>query len=144
MSNDIKNLPFLKLAIVWVLFIPVAIINGAVRNFVYAPYTGELFAHQISTVIAIIVFISLAFLILAREFISLNRKMLLVSGSVWVFSTILFEFGFGHFIMGHPWSRLLMDYDFTKGRVWGLFLLAMFFSPFIINKLARKKEYGKN
>ena len=37
--------------------------------------------------------------------------------------TVAFEFGFGHFVAGHSWQRLLGDYNLLEGRVWLLFLL---------------------
>ena len=35
---------------------------------------------------------------------------------------MLFELGFGHWVAGHPWSRLLADYDLLAGRIWVLVL----------------------
>jgi hypothetical protein len=31
-----------------------------------------------------------------------------------------FEFLVGHYVMGHPWSRLLHDYNILAGRLWGV------------------------
>jgi hypothetical protein len=50
---------------------------------------------------------------------------------MWLAMTITFEFGFGHFVAGDPWSRLLHDYNILEGRVWGLFLLWVTVSPYV-------------
>jgi hypothetical protein len=50
-------------------------------------------------------------------------------GGIWLLLTILFEFGFGHFIMGHPWEKLFFDYNIFAGRVWLLFILWTAVSP---------------
>lgn len=36
-------------------------------------------------------------------------------GLMWLAMTVVFEFGFGHFIVGNPWSRLLHDYNVLYG-----------------------------
>ncbi|MDP2365724.1 MAG: hypothetical protein Q8M94_18395, partial [Ignavibacteria bacterium] len=52
-------------------------------------------------------------------------------GIVWLFLTILFEFGFGHYVMGNSWQKLLHDYNLAEGRVWSLFLVWLVIAPFI-------------
>ena len=47
----------------------------------------------------------------------------LAIGCIWLMLTPSFEFLFGHYVMGHPWSRLLYDYDLFAGRVWFLVLV---------------------
>jgi hypothetical protein len=42
-----------------------------------------------------------------------------------------FEFGFGRLVMGHPWSRLLRDYNVFAGRLWGLVLLVVLLMPLV-------------
>jgi len=131
---------YLSLLITWLLFIPIAILNGSIRNFLYAPYTGELLAHQISTLILITLFILISYLRHAKLFTTFTFSKLLSIGSFWVFLTILFEFGFGHFIMDNPWSRLIADYNILTGRIWGLFLISEFLSPLIIRALRSKPQ----
>jgi hypothetical protein len=48
---------------------------------------------------------------------------------------VLFEFGFGHYIAGHPWEKLVADYDVLEGRVWSLVLLAESLSPWLVYRL---------
>ncbi len=46
----------LRYAAAWLLLMIAAVANGAVRELVYRPAAGELAAHQISTLTAILLF----------------------------------------------------------------------------------------
>ena len=50
-------------------------------------------------------------------------------GCGWLLFTVAFEFGFGHYVAGHSWQRLLGDYNIFDGRVWSLFLLWLLLMP---------------
>jgi hypothetical protein len=52
--------------------------------------------------------------------------------------TITFEFGFGHFVAGHSWAKLLADYNILQGRVWSLFLVWITVLPFVVFKVAAR------
>jgi hypothetical protein len=68
-----------------------------------------------------------------------TEKDLLMIGGMWVVFTIIFEFGFQHYVMGVSWSALLHDYNILAGRLWGFVLLTIFVGPFIIGRdLLRK------
>jgi apolipoprotein N-acyltransferase len=45
-------------------------------------------------------------------------------------ATIAFEFGFGHFVAGHSWSKLLADYNVFNGRLWLLVLVWITIMPY--------------
>ena len=108
---------------------PIAIANGVLRNSVYQPIVGELLAHQISTIIACLLFLLLVYFLWRQELPSLSQRQLLFIGLIWVLLTILFEFAFGHYVIGHSWELLFADYNFFTGRIWLLFLLNSFFAP---------------
>ena len=57
-------------------------------------------------------------------------------GLIWLCLTIAFEFGFGHFVVAHPWNRLFADYDLLSGRVWSVFLLWILFMPRLFYRFA--------
>lgn len=42
---------------------------------------------------------------------------------MWMILTVVFEFSFGHYVVGGSWSKLLSDYNILDGRVWSLFIL---------------------
>jgi protein-S-isoprenylcysteine O-methyltransferase Ste14 len=57
------------------------------------------------------------------------------TGGIWLLLTIVFEFVFGHYVMGHPWSRLFRDYNLLKGRLWVLVLVWTAISPYVFHKI---------
>ena len=64
------------------------------------------------------------------------RNLLLVT----LVMTIIFEFGFGHYIMGHSWQKLFADYNILQGRVWSLFLLWIMVMPYVFFSILKKKS----
>ncbi len=106
----------------WLVLMILAIANGAFREAVLSPSMSELQAHQLSTILGIIIFTVAVWLFSSYTYPQ-SLKDALVIGFSWLGMTLCFEFLFGHFVAGHSWSRLLQDYDLLSGRVW-LVLLA--------------------
>ena len=122
----------------WFIFVIAAILNGTFRNAFITPKLGEHAGHIISTVILICVILAGTCLFLANLKIDYTNNILFSIGLLWLILTILFEFVFGHYVMGNSWSTLIADYNILKGRVWGLFLIALFISPYLCGLLLRK------
>ena len=118
----------------WFALAAIAIANGMLRQGTYGRVLPELAAHQLSTATAVL---------FSGVFVWwFNRRWPLCSagqawfiGFVWLVATVGFEFGFGHYVAGHSWERLLADYDLVSGRVWPLFLLWVLSLPFVIYKI---------
>jgi hypothetical protein len=126
---------FFVLAIgTWLLFTIFAIINAGIRNIVYKPYIGDLRAHQLSTIIFIIIIFIITYLVLRNTNLNLTTEETLIIGTIWLLFTICFEFLAGHYIFGNSWDKLLADYNILKGRIWSLVLITIFFSPYLTNK----------
>lgn len=120
---------------VWIALLILAIINGAIRNGVYGPRIGnELVAHQISTVTCIVLFLTVMYVFLKFTGAEYTEHDLLIIGFMWLVMTIVFEFLFGHYVMGNPWSKLFADYNILKGRVWSLVLLTTLGGPYFVGK----------
>lgn len=126
-----------KYLFVWFLLAIVATANGVIRQSTYGKTLPDLTAHQISTVTAI----------LASGLVvwSMNRLWPIEStsqawtiGCCWLMLTVAFEFGFGHYVAGHSWDKLLADYDLLRGRVWSLFLVWIAVLPYVIFKLSAR------
>ena len=113
----------------WVVFVFLAILNGLIRNSVYGPKIGEHKGHVVSSVVAVcyILVVTYFFVNAVKLFVTLTDLLLI--GLLWVTITVLFEFGFGHYVLGHSWGHLLSDYNIMKGRFWSLVLLATFGTP---------------
>ena len=122
--------------VLWLLLALVAIVNGTVRQFVYGPYMPELAAHQLSTVTGIL-FTGITVWILNRAWPIGSARQAWIIGACWFLMTIAFEFGFGHYVAGHSWSRLLADYNVLEGRTWSLFLAWIAVLPYLTWRLGR-------
>lgn len=106
------------------------IANGIARESLYGSSLGEFRAHQVSTLTAVILLAVYTFFVFPWLRVTSAQEAWRVGG-LWVVLTVAFEFGFGRFIAGHSWSRLLEDYYLFAGRVWVLFLLAVALAPWV-------------
>ncbi len=123
---------------IWFIFVMVAILNGALRDSFLAPKVGEYAGHVISTVILICVILVVTYLFISNLKIAYTKTDLLLIGAFWLILTILFEFIFGHYVMGNSWSTLFADYNILRGRVWSLVLLTTFIAPLLFGLILRK------
>ena len=120
-----------RYTIAWLGLVVLGILNGTIRNIVYSKVLGELFAHQVSTVI-LIVLIGLYTWVISGWWKMQSAGQAIAIGLVWLALTVVFEFLFGHYVVGHPWSRLLHDYDIRQGRVWVLVLIWTAVVPYVM------------
>jgi hypothetical protein len=127
----------LRYTLFWFVLMIVAIINGILRQAIYTDLLGELSAHQVSTVTGILLVFLAVWLINKIWRIESHRQAIFI-GLIWFVMTILFEFGFGHYVMNHPWERLVHDYNIIAGRIWLLFLLSIIFIPSIVYRLSNR------
>lgn len=119
----------------WFLLAIVAIANGILRQSTYGKLVSELAAHQISTALGTVL-TGLVVWTVNRYWPIESAKQALVIGGCWLVMTMAFEFGFGHYVAGHSWQKLLADYNLLEGRVWSLFLVWVAIMPFVIFKLS--------
>lgn len=124
----------------WLIFMILAIINAGIRNEVYRPVVGDLAAHQISTIIFIILILVVTYLVFKISKIKFNTFQTIMLGTFWLVLTIMFEFIAGHFVFGNSWDKLIADYNILNGRVWSFVLVITFFAPYISNRLLRRLE----
>ncbi len=120
----------------WLILAVVAIINGTLRQFGYGPHIPELAAHQLSTVTGILL-AGVTVWILNRFWPIGSAKEAWIIGACWFLMTIAFEFGFGHYVAGHSWSRLFADYNVFDGRIWSLFLVWIAVLPYVTWRLGK-------
>lgn len=121
--------------LLWALFIPFAIVNAGVREIIVAPRLGDHAGHVISTVIFVVVLLFAIYAFLRFVGVSSSPADLWLLGILWLVLTVLFEFGFGHYVMGNSWEALLHDYNLLAGRVWVLIPLTWLLAPPIIGWL---------
>ena len=121
--------------VVWLLLLVVAFAAAALREGVLAPRIGADAAHLVGTLVVVAVFLVAISLTLPWIVPTLAPGALLRLGLGWTAATIAFEFGFGHFVMGHSWGKLLHDYNVFAGRIWILVLLTTLLGPWLLGRL---------
>ncbi|MGQ9635571.1 MAG: hypothetical protein ACUVXB_15170, partial [Bryobacteraceae bacterium] len=82
-----------------------------------APRVSEQMAHLLGT-LAVCALLA-AILRVAVPWVApgSGRRQRLWLGGGWCAATVAFEFGFGHYIIGHPGSTLAADYNLLRGRL---------------------------
>lgn len=126
-----------RIFITWLLFLPVPIINGILRESWYKEITGPLLAGQIGCLILSLVFLIYAFVSLNKSIANLKKSDCYLIGFIWLMLTLVFEFSLG-LAGGRSWSYMLSDYKIWEGKMWPVVLLTVFFSPVIIKRIFKK------
>ena len=126
----------LKYSAAWLLMPIIGIINGTIRQYGYTKALGELRAHQVSTLTGIVLFGLYIWALTLLWKIRSSAEAIAI-GLIWLTLTIAFEFLFGHYVMKHPWSRLLHDYNIFEGRLWVLVLVWITAAPYVFYRLSR-------
>ncbi len=120
------------------LLFAIAFTNGAFREFVIRRFLDELPAHQVSCASGISL-ILLAVVFVGRKWRFTSGRQAWEIGFVWLLMTVGWEFGFFHFVMGHPWSQLLHDYAIWDGRLWPLVLAGILCAPALSRTVNRRR-----
>ena len=122
----------IRALLVWLLFMAAESAQGALRQFLVRPEV-EFAIRQGSAVIGALIIFGLTWLCFRWMRIRTAAGALAV-GVLWVALTLAFEVGLGRAI-GLSWSRLLSDYDVTRGGLMPLGLLAMALTPWLVRRL---------
>ncbi len=117
----------------WLILVVVAIFNGALREMVLMPHMGIEVALPLSGVfLSISVFLVTFFLI---PFIGKKEGYVYLSiGLLWVVLTLAFEFLFGHYVAGRPWSEIVQVLNIRKGDLFIVVLIVSAISPWLAAK----------
>ena len=125
---------YLKSLGIWIVLAVSAIVVATFRVGVLLPKFDEQTAHQLGTILYLIVQFAIIYFFIKKMKIN-KTKTLLGIGIFWVVITIIFEFIFGHYFMGHPWQKLFADYNLFNGRLWILVLINNLIAPIISRKI---------
>ena len=117
----------------WPVLMLLAIGNGFFREATYGQSLSELHSHQLSTIVAMVLF-GVSVFLLSKYFLPDSALQALAIGLIWLVFTLCFEFLFGRYIAGHSWARLFQDYNVLSGRVWVLLLAWVTCLPYIAYK----------
>ena len=128
---------FVKAFGVWLLMLLAAFMNGAIREMLIVPRVGEPIGHVIGVVgLSGVVFVLAWFFVNALGPFTSNT--LCRVGLFWFGLSLLFEFGFFHYIMHEPWHTLLADYNICRGRLLLVVWLSTLFAPMVWGALQRR------
>lgn len=118
----------LRAVLVWLFLLAIAIVNGALRNFLLLPRMRAGTARAVSTVVlSLLVFAAGSAAVPWIAPRSIQDAWAI--GTLWVSLTLAFEFLGGHFIFGEPWAALLGEYNLLAGRIWIMVLVVTFMTP---------------
>ena len=125
----------LKSLFIWLCFIPVAILNGGLREYVWVTTIGARWALPVSGITLSVCIFLITWLLLPRTIKAFTSKEGWLIGISWALLTIAFEFAAG--LAGSSTvSELLAAYNPLSGNLWLLVLATMLLSPIIVKRLS--------
>ena len=120
----------MKSLIIWLCFIPVAILNGGLREYVLTKAIGEKWALPISGITLSVCIFLITWLLLPLVTKAITSKDCWLVGICWGVLTIAFEFIAG-FADGNTMTEFLAAYNPLTGNLWLLVLATTFLSPIV-------------
>ncbi|UPT78435.1 hypothetical protein MN086_04625 [Sulfurovum sp. XGS-02] len=127
---------FLKTSMIWLIIAVMAIINGIFRENVLVGMISPNMAVPVSG-------ITLSIIVLIVTYVSFplfgkhHALTYFVIGLQWVLMTLLFEFIFGHYVMGKSWSDISEVFHIMKGNLFIIVLAVSLISPLLMAKVKR-------
>ena len=121
---------FLKALVVWAAIIPVAILNGLLRQKVLVPAWGPVGGLAASGVLLSIVIFVAAWLA-APWYGAAARRFGIWIGVFWLVLTLGFEIGMAAGSQDKSWHDVLRALDPTTGNLWLFVLATTLFAPAI-------------
>lgn len=133
-ANEMSRQRISRSALIWFGIAMLAIGNGLLRDTVVAPLLGLSVALPLSGIsLSLIVF---AVTYLAFDYLGpASAAECLYVGIQWVTMTLAFEFLFGHFVVGKPWSGLLQSFNPASGDLFLLVLVVSLLSPYVVARI---------
>ena len=120
----------MKSLIIWLCFIPVAILNGGLREYVLAKAIIEEWALPISGITLSVCIFLTTWLLLPLVTKAITSKDCWLVGICWAALTIAFEFIAG-LADGNTMTELLAAYNPLTGNLWLLVLATTLLSPIV-------------
>ena len=117
----------------WLGLAALGVANGILREVAYADAVGDHAAHQLSTFTLVAMIAAYTWWLQRRWPLTTTADAVRI-GVLWVAMTVAFEFGFGHYVDGAPWSTLLADYDLSRGNLWVLVLVTIALAPSVARR----------
>lgn len=125
---------FVKAFGVWLILLLAAFINGAMRETLIVPRAGEQIGHLIGVGVFSAAVLGITYVFITK-LAPLPSGTLLHIGLFWLVLSLLFEFGFFHYVMHESWHKLLADYNIFRGRLLIVVWLITLFAPLLCDKI---------
>ena len=124
-----ESINYLLAFILWLGMALFAIANGYIGETYVTPKLGNYGSHTYKTLsfIPIIFLVSWFYALQTRGELWLTSALFV--SCFWIGLTILFEFFFGHYVLGNSWEVLIADYRIWQGRLWLLILISEVIAP---------------
>jgi hypothetical protein len=125
-----------RAVVMWFLFLPVPVINGALRENWYKQKIGELKSNHVGGVVLSVTFLLYTFLFFKNEISGFSLGQLLELGFLWLAMTFVFECGIGLHAK-RSWGEIFAEYNVFTGKVWSFVMLIIFLSPLLISLMLK-------
>lgn len=122
---------------VWVLIIPIAILNGGLRENVLVKL--DHFPAQVLSGLILSACIFLMAYWLIPKIKHCTKRDYCIFGVLWCILTNLFDLTMV-LKQGLPISHFFMSYDFTQGNLWIIVVLTTLFSPIVVGQRVLKER----
>jgi hypothetical protein len=120
----------LRASAVWLVIVAIESAHGTLRELFLAPAVGDFRARQIAVFTGSLLILGVACLFV-RWIRAGSTSRLLAVGLLWLFLTLLFEFGLGLFVLSYSWERMASDYDLSRGGLMPFGLVLLTLAPLI-------------
>ena len=127
-----KSIYYLIALEMWLGMAVIAIANGYIGKTYVAPRLGDYGNHVYKTLFFIPVIFLFSWLYANTTRGDTWLTSALFVSCFWIGLTILFEFVFGHYVLGNSWEVLIVDYRIWQGRLWLLVLITEAITPVTI------------
>ena len=120
--------------LIWVMIIPIAILNGGFREYVLVKLGG--LARPLSGIILSVCIFIVAYLLVPKIKNCVKRDYI-IFGVMWFILTNLFDLS-AYIKSGEGFAGLLQSYNIFTGNTWLLVVLTALFAPTIVIKIKEK------
>jgi len=121
---------------IWFVIALLAIVNGIFRENVLVGMIGSNMSVPVSGItlsMIVLIITYLSFPLLGKH----HASTYFLIGLQWVLMTLLFEFIFGHYVMGKSWSDILEVFHIMRGNLFIIVLAVSLISPLLMAKVKR-------
>ena len=120
---------------IWLLIIPLAILNGGLRENVLVKL-GDIALPLSGIILSVCIFV--VAIILIPKIKNCEQKDYIIFGVIWFVLTNLFDLSM-YLSDGGNFNDLLNSYNFLNGNLWIVVVLTTLLSPIIVSKIKKIK-----